>query len=125
MLNTITLMGRLTADPEQQQISGHDFVKIDLAVTRNYKNANGEYEADFIRCVAWNNNAKLMCRLSKGELVVVRGSLQIRKYTTKTNESRSIAEVVVDEIEFTSTKKEQKQDDFVELSPEDAGDLPF
>src|SRR5690554_1353957 len=126
MLNRIVLIGRLTRDPEMRYTSnGIAVTTFTLAVQRNYTNQQGEREVDFINIVTWRKLAEHCAQyLSKGRLVAVEGSLQIRK-----NESGGRTyinpEVVADNVRFLEWPKEQNQgqepaDDFW-----DDFDVPF
>ena len=126
MLNRIVLIGRLTRDPEMRYTSnGIAVTSFTLAVQRNYANQQGEREVDFINIVTWRKLAEHCAQyLSKGRLVAVEGSLQIRK-----NESGGRTyinpEVVADNVRFLEWPKEQNQsqeptDDFW-----DDFDVPF
>lgn len=102
MINRIILLGRLTADPEIRHTqSGLPVVNFNLAVDRNYKNAAGERETDFIRCIAWRKAAELIHQYSgKGHLIGVEGSLRMNKYQTKEGENRTTYEVEIDNFQF-------------------------
>ena len=81
-----------------------------LALQRSFKNEDGIYEVDYIRCVLWNaiaTNTSEYCK--KGDLVGVKGRLQTRKYE-ENNETKYITEVVVDKVSFLASKKETKED---------------
>ena len=77
-MNNVTLVGRLTQDPEIKQLNDGTFrTVINVAVSRDYRNSEGVYDADFIKCVLWNGIAsatKDYCR--KGDVVGVKGKLQ-------------------------------------------------
>ncbi|PJB78796.1 MAG: single-stranded DNA-binding protein, partial [Armatimonadetes bacterium CG_4_9_14_3_um_filter_58_7] len=100
MVNRIVLIGRLTRDPELRYTpSGLPVVNFTLAVDRNFKNAQGEKETDFVRCIAWRQRAEFVANyLTKGRLAAVDGRLQIREYTTQDGQRRTIAEVVADNV---------------------------
>ena len=129
MLNSVTLMGRLTRDPELKHTqSGTAVVSFTLAVDRDFKSADGTKETDFIDCVAWRNTAEFISKyFSKGSMAVVRGRLQLRDWTDKEGGKHRSAEVVVDNIYFGDSKKTsgtRPQDvEFEEI--EDDGFLPF
>ena len=82
MYNTVMLIGRLTADPEVNKSENKkDVSHITLAVQRSYKNPDGIYEADFIRCTLWDQLAtrvKEYCK--KGDLISVRGQIKTSSY---------------------------------------------
>lgn len=106
MLNRIVLIGRLTRDPELRYTqNGVAVASFTLAVNRNYKNAQGEQEADFIDIVVWRGQAEVCANhLSKGRLVAVEGRLQIRSYETSEGQRRKVAEVVAEAVRFLEKK---------------------
>ena len=110
MLNHITIMGRMTRDPELRKTgSGTAVASFTLAVDRDFgKNENGEKETDFIDCVAWRSTADFVSKyFSKGRMAVVSGRLQIRGWTDKEGNKRRTAEVVADNVYFADSKKEE------------------
>ncbi len=108
MLNHIVLMGRLVKDPELRHTgSGIAVASFRIAVDRDFKNQNGEKEADFIDIVAWRNTAEFVSRyFTKGSLAVVSGRLQMRNWTDKEGGRRTSAEVVAENVYFGSSKRE-------------------
>ena len=108
MLNKIFIMGRLTRDPELRRTqSGTAVASFALAVDRDYKNADGTKETDFIEVVAWRGTAEFVCKyFAKGRMAVVEGRLQIRDWTDKDGSKRRSAEVVADNVYFGDSKKE-------------------
>ncbi len=72
-MNRVIIMGRLTADPELRQTQGGaDVCRFTVAVNRNFKNAQGEYEADFISCTAWKQTAEFICKyFRKGQMICI------------------------------------------------------
>lgn len=107
LLNHVILIGRLVDTPSLETNStGLQRMTITLAVPRTYRNQEGIYETDFIRCVLWNGIAhrtKEYCQ--KGDMVSVRGRLQIRSYENEEHELKYVAEVVVESITFITNKK--------------------
>ena len=109
MLNHITLMGRLTRDPElrytQSQIPVASF---SLAVDRDYGGRDGgERQTDFIDIVAWRQTAEFVSKyFTKGRMAVVSGRLQIRNWTDKEGNKRRSAEVVADNVYFGDSKRD-------------------
>ena len=101
-MNNIILVGNLVRDPELTQTqSGVSLCKFTLAVNRNYTNANGEREADFINIVTWRGLAENCGRyLAKGKKVAVCGSLQTSSYEDNDGNKRYRTDVVADEVEF-------------------------
>ncbi|MDR2753265.1 MAG: single-stranded DNA-binding protein [Oscillospiraceae bacterium] len=108
MLNTVIVMGRLTADPEVKSTgSGISVCSFTVAVDRRMKSQSGERQADFIRCVAWRERADFLARFfRKGSMVAVTGSLQVRNYEDKNGFKREAVEVVADHIDFTGEKSQ-------------------
>ncbi|MDR0974698.1 MAG: single-stranded DNA-binding protein [Ruminococcus sp.] len=84
MLNTVILMGRLTANPELRQTnSGNTSCSFTVAIDRG-TSPTGERQTDFIRCVAWNKQAEFMSKFTeKGSMIIVEGSLRTGSYTDK------------------------------------------
>ena len=108
MLNHITIMGRLTRDPELRRTgSGVAVASFSLAVDRDFgKNENGERETDFIDCVAWRQTGEFVSKyFTKGRMAVVSGRLQIRSWTDKDGNKRRTAEVVADNVYFGESKR--------------------
>lgn len=106
MLNRVVLIGRLTKDPELRYTQGGVAVAtFTLAVDRNFKNANGERDTDFIPCVVYRQLAELCANyLSKGRLASVDGRLQIRSYDTQEGQRRWVTEVIAENVQFLSPK---------------------
>lgn len=133
MLNRIVLMGRLTRKPELRRTqSGVAVTSFSLAVERDYKDADGNRETDFIDVVAWRSTAEFAAKyLDKGRMAAVTGSLQVRSWQDKEGNKRRSMEVLADSIYFADSKREEptgrgvdvSADDFQEV--EDDGDLPF
>ena len=109
MLNHITIMGRMTRDPELRRTgSGVAVASFTLAVDRDFTNKDsGEKETDFIDCVAWRGTGEFVSKhFSKGRMAVVSGRLQIRSWTAEDGSKRRNAEVVADNVYFADSKKD-------------------
>ena len=109
MLNHITIMGRLTKDPELRRTgSGIPVASFTLAVDRDFSDKqSGEKETDFIEVVAWRSTAEFVSKyFTKGRMAVVSGRLQIRSWTDKDGNKRRTAEIVADNVYFGDSKKE-------------------
>ena len=108
MLNKIFIMGRLTRDPELRRTqNGTAVAGFALAVDRDFKNADGTKETDFIEVVAWRSSAEFVSKyFTKGRMAIVEGRLQIRDWTDKDGNKRRNAEVVADNVYFGDSKKE-------------------
>ena len=125
-MNTITLLGRLTKNPEARYTStGKAVTLFTLAVNRPYTNSDGQREADFINCQAWGKTAEVVGNhVSKGDRLLVEGRLQIRSYTDKEGVKRYATEVVVNRVEFIEQKKDSNVK--TEASPmDDFGSADF
>lgn len=112
MYNSVYLIGRLTTDPELvASKNGKKVMSINLAVQRSYKNSDGIYEADFIRCVLWEGIATRTAEFChKGDLVGVRGQLRTSNYETEDGEKKFKIEVVVEKISFLSTSNSAEEE---------------
>ena len=109
MLNHITIMGRLTRDPELRRTgSGVAVASFTVAVDRDFGGRDGgERKADFIDCVAWRQTGEFISKyFTKGRMIVVSGRLQIRSWTDKDGNKRRTAEVVADNCYFGDSKRE-------------------
>lgn len=108
MLNKIFLMGRLTRDPELRRTqNGTPVAGFSLAVDRDYKNADGTKETDFIEVVAWRSSAEFVSKyFTKGRMAVVEGRLQIRDWQDKDGNKRRSAEVVADSVYFGDSRSD-------------------
>ena len=108
MLNHITLMGRLTRDPERRYTQSQTPVaSFALAVDRDFGGRDGgEKQTDFIDIVAWRQTAEFVQKyFTKGSMAVISGRLQIRDWTDKDGNKRRSAEVVVDNVYFGESKR--------------------
>lgn len=107
MINSVVIMGRLTADPELKTTnSGLSVTRFTVAVDRQYQK-DKEKKADFINVVAWRQTAEFVSRyFSKGSMIAVQGSIQTDKYKDKSGNSRTSFQVVADNVSFCGSKKE-------------------
>ena len=146
MLNHITIMGRMTRDPELRRTgSGIAVAGFTVAVDRDFSGKDGrEKETDFIDCVAWRQTGEFVSKyFTKGSMIVVSGRLQMRSWTDKDGNKRRTAEVVAENVYFGDSKRSgdagntsapaygsysapaaQPVQDFTELDDVD-GQLPF
>lgn len=128
--NGVHIMGRITRDLELRHTqSGTAVCQFCVAVTRSFKDANGEYQSDFIDCVAWRNSAEFITKyFSKGAMIALEGELQTRNYTDKDGNKRKATELLVSSAAFTGEKREAAakpaptEDDYSDISDDD---LPF
>lgn len=107
MLNTITIMGRLTRDPELRRTgAGIAVASFSVAVDRDFAQ-DGKKETDFIDCVAWRQTGEFVSKFfTKGKMIVVKGRLQIRSWKDKDGNNRRSAEVVADNCYFAESKRD-------------------
>lgn len=145
MLNKIFLQGRLVADPELRHTpAGVAVTTFRLAVDRDFKDREtGEKKADFINVVAWRQTGEFVSRyFTKGRMALVDGRLQIRDYTDRDGNRRTISEVVADNVYFGDSRRDGESsyeshsapaayaaptgggDQFAELTDDDS-ELPF
>ena len=111
MLNHITIMGRLTRDPELRRTgSGIAVASFTLAVDRDFSPKDGgERETDFIDCVAWRQTGEFVSKyFTKGRMAVVSGRLQIRNWNDKDGNKRRSAEVVADNVYFGDSRRDDQ-----------------
>lgn len=113
MLNTATIMGRLTADPELKATgSGINVCSFRVAVERDTKPENGKRPCDFISVVAWREKAEFVSRyFRKGNMIVVQGSIQVRSYEDKNGVKREAVEIVADKVHFGGSKNDGQRDE--------------
>lgn len=110
MLNHITIMGRLTRDPELRRTgSGLAVASFSVAVDRDWPSKDtGEKETDFINCVAWRQKGEFVSKyFEKGSMIVVSGRLQIRSWTDDSGNKRTTAEIVAEDVYFGEGKKKE------------------
>ena len=127
MLNHITIMGRLTRDPELRRTgSGVAVASFTLAVDRDFSGNGGEKETDFIDCTAWRGTGEFVSKyFSKGSMAIVSGRLHIRTWTDKDGNKRRSAEVVAENVYFGESKSSHSHapaNDFA--MAEDPNELP-
>ena len=109
MLNQVVLVGRLTDDPEiVTKENGKKVSAVTLAVQRSFKNSDGLYECDFIRCVLWNAIASRTCEFChKGDVVGIKGRIQSSSYEDKDGIKKYVTEVIAEKVTFLSSKSKE------------------
>lgn len=107
MINNLTLVGRLTKDPDLKYTgNGTAVAAFTLAVNRNFTNQSGEREADFINCVIWRKPAETLANYAKkGVLIGVTGRIQTRSYDNQQGQKVYVTEVVADNFQLLESKK--------------------
>lgn len=141
MLNHITVMGRMTRDPETRYTRNNTPVcSFTLAVERDRKNEDGSRTTDFIDCVAWSSTAEFISKyFRKGSMAVADGRLQLRDWTDRDGNKRRQAEILCENVYFGESKstgggldqygydnegQKYGESPFNEIGDED-GELPF
>lgn len=127
-MNKVVLIGNLTKDLELAKTSNDVAVcRFSLAVQRRFANADGERETDFLDIVVWRGQAENCAKyLKKGSKCCVVGQIQKRSYEAKDGSKRYAVEIIADEVEFLTPKKEGTKEEAAEPTPiEDDGTLPF
>ena len=106
MINNVTLVGRLVASPDLRKTPNNvSILQGTLAVNRNFKNENGEREADFINVVLWRQAAENLANWAKkGSLVGVTGRIQTRNYDNQQGQRVYVTEVVADRFQLLESK---------------------
>lgn len=106
MLNSVVLMGRLTAAPELKTTpNGVSVTSFRVAVDRNFVRNGEERQADFIDVVAWRHTAEFICRyFRKGSMIALQGSIQTRNYEDRNGSKRTAVEIVADNVSFCGEK---------------------
>ena len=136
MINNVTLIGRLTRDAELRYTpSNIATAQFNVACNRNFKNTNGEYDADFINCVMWREQAERFCNWTKkGMLVGITGRIQTRSYGGNDGKRVYVTEVVAENFQILEKRDntanqnsmtEQMPPNYANPMDIDESDLPF
>lgn len=106
-LNSVTIMGRLTTDPDLKTTqSGNSVTSFCIAVDRKYQVQGQEKKTDFIDIVAWRNTADFICRyFKKGSLIGIEGEIQTRTYTDQDGKNRKVTEILANNVSFCESKQ--------------------
>ena len=127
MLNHITIMGRLTRDPELRRTgSGIAVASFTVAVDRDFSPKDGgKRETDFIDCVAWRGTGEFVSKyFTKGRVIVVEGRLEMRNWTDKEGNKRRSAEVIAENVYFGDSNNGNKGADHGDTYQSDYSALP-
>ena len=137
-MNKVIIIGRFTRDPEIKYTTGENATataRFSLAVNRRFKNKEGNYDADFINCVAFGKTAEFIEKyFTKGMAIGITGRIQTGSYTNKEGQKVYTTDVVVEETEFVESKNKGTSDnvpnnnvnsnsDFEEVISDD--EMPF
>ena len=111
MLNHLTIMGRLVADPELRNTqSGIPVASFRIAVERNYANQDNERETDFFDVTAWRGTAEVVCKyFSKGRMIAIDGRLETQAWTDREGNNRVSVGIVAESVYFADSKKEESK----------------
>lgn len=112
MVNQIVLVGRIAKAPETRTTeNGKKTATLTLAVPRNYKNINGEYETDFLDCTLWSSVAESTSEYCQtGDMIGVKGRVQSRIIETPEGTKRRKTEIVAERITFLTSNPNRKQE---------------
>ena len=149
-MNKVILCGRCTKDPVISATGNTTVAKFTLAVDRRFKDADGNYQTDFINCVSFGKAAEFVENyVSKGTKLLVTGRIQTGSYTNKDGQKVYTTDIVTEEIEFAESKRSQNEapaapeeepkketkskgkksepveDDFMNIPEDAAEDLPW
>jgi len=108
MLNQVVIAGRLVSNPEIVTTeSNKKRTYITVAVPRSYKNVDGTYDTDFIRCTLWNGIAESACEYcKKGDVVGIKGRIQTSNYEKDGDKVYTI-DIIAEKVSFLSSKKSE------------------
>ena len=119
-MNSVSLIGRLTRDPEVRATNDSSVAKFSIAVNREFKNSEGKYDADFINCVAFKDKAAFVEKyFHKGMKVALIGRIQTGSYTNKDGQKVYTTDVVVNSCEFCESKSDSNSSPKNEPGPAD------
>lgn len=107
MINNVVIVGRMTKEADLRYTQGGNAVaSFTVAVNRNFTNAQGERDADFINCVIWRKSAESLANLtSKGSLIGIVGRLQTRNYENQQGQRVYVTEVVAESFQLLESKE--------------------
>lgn len=102
MLNQAVLVGRIVSDPELKDTEKGKVANITIAVPRSFKNANGDYDTDFLDVVLWKGVAESTTEYcKKGDLVGIKGRMQ----SSKNKKGFNTIQVMAEKVTFLSSRK--------------------
>ena len=116
MVNQIVLVGRIAKAPETKTSeNGKKFATLTLAVPRNYKNANGEYDTDFLDCTLWSSVAESTSEYCKtGDMIGVKGRVQSRIVESPDGLKRRKTEIVAERVTFLTSNSSRRENENLE-----------
>lgn len=112
-MNNVVLVGRLASDPQKTETKDGKIVTwLLLAVNRNFKNSDGIYDTDFIKCTLWNNVAACTCEYChSGDVIGIKGRLQSSKYEDDNKVIHYVTDVIAEKVTFLSSKKIEEKEE--------------
>lgn len=113
MVNQIVLVGRIARTPETRTSeNGKTYATLTLAVPRNYKNANGEYDTDFLDCTLWSSVAESTSEYCKtGDMIGVKGRVQSRIVESPDGQKRRKTEIVAERVTFLTSNSSRRDNE--------------
>lgn len=135
-MNLVVLMGRLTRDVEVKQNGDSVIARFGVAVSREFKNKDGNYDADFLNCVAFGKTADFVSKyFHKGSKILITGRLQTGSYTNREGQKVYTTDIIVDKANFVENKDSSTSqgsapqnnvaDEFVNVPEGITEELPF
>lgn len=110
MLNQIVMVGRLVKEVKVEKEEGRNVGYITLAISRSFKNKNGEYDTDFVDCIAYDNIAENTAEYcGRGDIIGVKGRIQ-SKIVEENDIKKSVLEIVAEKVTFLSSKPREEED---------------
>lgn len=111
-INNAVIMGRLTKDIELRKAGDHKVANFTVAVDRNFVDEDGERQADFIRCVAWNGTAEFIEKyFHKGSMIALTGWIQTGSYEDEDGKTVFTTDLVINTVSFTGERADRDEDD--------------
>ena len=106
-MNVAVISGRIATEIELKATpTGVAVCSFNVAVKRDYKNSNGEYDADFITCVAWRNQAEFISKyFAKGQQIEIKGRTEVRTWDDAEGNRRTKSEIIVEGVGFLGKKE--------------------
>ena len=109
-MNSVQLIGRVTKDIELKKVNDQSVVNFTIAVKRDYKNASGDYDSDFINCYAYQFRAEFINQyVHKGDRIAIIGAIRTGSYTNQKQEKVYTTGINVESVELLESKKEVKE----------------
>ena len=113
MVNQIVLVGRIARTPETKTTeNGRKMATLTLAVPRNYKNSNGEYDTDFLDCTLWSSVAESTSEYCEtGDMIGIKGRLQTRIVETPEGTKRKKTEIIAEKVTFLTSNPQRRKNE--------------